>query len=92
MFFLGVADPAISEERVAQRVSQGGHDVPTSKLYERYPRILKNLARAVKELPHLVILENSDLREPYRLVGVAEAGRVTTLNPPVPGWLKKTLS
>ena len=35
--FVGVSGPEISEERVAMRVSQGGHDVPPDKLIARYP-------------------------------------------------------
>ena len=31
---------AVSEQRVAMRVSKGGHDVPTEKLVHRFPRIL----------------------------------------------------
>src|SRR6185369_1344520 len=30
--FIGIADATTSEQRVAMRVSQGGHDVPTQKL------------------------------------------------------------
>jgi len=91
MLFVGISGADISEERVAQRVSQGGHDVPANKLGERYPRILKNLARALRHLPHVVVFDNDDLQRPYRLVAVARKGWVTKLNPPVPAWLKKVL-
>lgn len=33
--FVGISGPKVSEERVAMRVSQHGHDVPTSKLLAR---------------------------------------------------------
>jgi predicted ABC-type ATPase len=46
MVFIGVDGPEISEERVAMRVMQGGHDVPSEKLAARFPRTLANLARA----------------------------------------------
>ena len=35
--FIGLEDAVLSEERVAMRVSQGGHDVPTEKLKSRFP-------------------------------------------------------
>jgi predicted ABC-type ATPase len=47
--FIGLDGPDLSEERVAMRVLQGGHDVPTAKLRARYPRTLANLAKAIKE-------------------------------------------
>ena len=34
--FIGISSPEISEERVAMRVSQGGHDVPSEKLAARF--------------------------------------------------------
>ena len=36
--FIGISGPETSEERVAMRVSQGGHDVPPEKLITRFPR------------------------------------------------------
>jgi len=47
--FIGVESPEVSEERVAMRVLQGGHGVPSKKLRERFPRTLKNLRRAVQD-------------------------------------------
>src|SRR5437016_5317009 len=38
--FIGISGPDVSEARVAMRVSQGGHDVPTDKLITRFPRTL----------------------------------------------------
>jgi predicted ABC-type ATPase len=37
--FIGVANPDTSEERIAMRVSQGGHDVPPEKLITRFPAL-----------------------------------------------------
>ena len=69
---LGFDSPEISDERVAMRVSQGGHDVPANKLIERYPRIMDNLQKALVELSNVRIYDNSDLSQPYRLVAVRE--------------------
>ena len=89
--FIGTAGPQVSEQRVAMRVSQGGHDVPTQKLVQRFPRILANLKAALRELPHVWVFDNNDLRHPYRLVAIFESGRQTTLQRPVPRWLTPLL-
>ena len=89
--FIGVSGPEVSEQRVAMRVSQGGHDVPTEKLVSRYPRTMENLRKAVRELPHVWVFDNDDLRRPFRLAAVSEAGRVVRLEKPVPGWLRGVL-
>ena len=85
--FIGISGPDISEERVAMRVSQGGHDVPTEKLISRYPRSLANLKSALRELPRVWIFDNDDLRTPFRLVAVFEEGKRVKLEKPVPKWL-----
>jgi predicted ABC-type ATPase len=90
--FIGISGPEVSEQRVAMRVSQGGHDVPTDKLETRYPRILANLQNAVREVPHVWIFDNDDLRHPYRLVAIYEAGKSVRLNKPIPRWLATALA
>src|SRR5205814_4522671 len=64
--FIGIADARTSEQRVAMRVSQGGHDVPSEKLIARFPRTLANLSAAIRELPCVLIFDNEDLRAPFR--------------------------
>ena len=89
--FIGISGPEVSEQRVAMRVSQGGHDVPTNKLETRYPRVLANLRNAIREVPHVWIFDNDDLRHPYRLIAIYEAGKSVRLNKPIPRWLSTTL-
>lgn len=89
--FVGISGPEVSEQRVAMRVSQGGHDVPSEKIITRYPRTLVNLRRAIRELPHVWIFDNDDLREPYRKVAVVEEGRQIFTAKPVPRWLQRIL-
>jgi predicted ABC-type ATPase len=89
--FIGISGPEVSEDRVAMRVSQGGHDVSAEKLVTRYPRILENLKAAMRELPHVWIFDNDDLGQSFRLAAVWEGGRAVRVEKPVPGWLRKAL-
>jgi predicted ABC-type ATPase len=89
--FIGVSGPEICEERVAMRVSQGGHDVPADKLVARYPRTLANLRAADRELPHVLVFDNDDLRTPFRRLAVFESGRLTFRRDPLPPWLTTLL-
>ena len=89
--FIGTAGPGVSEQRVAMRVSQGGHDVPAEKLVQRFPRILTNLKTALRELPNVWVFDNNDLRTPFRLVATFESGRLVKLQRPVPRWLTPQL-
>ena len=89
--FIGISDAATSEQRVAMRVSQGGHDVPTEKLMARFPRILANLATAIRELPCVLVFDNDDLRTPFRHIAVFVNGRPEMLKQPAPSWLEPLL-
>jgi predicted ABC-type ATPase len=89
--FVGITDAATSEQRVCMRVSQGGHDVPTDKLVERFPRTLANLAAALRELPCVLVSDNDDLKAPFRQVATFVNGQAMQLNEPIPPWFKRLL-
>jgi predicted ABC-type ATPase len=84
--FIGLDSVQTSEQRVAMRVLQGGHDVPTEKLAARYDRTLANLRRAIRELPFVQIFDNSDLRHPFRKVAEFEHGNIVDASEPKPDW------
>ena len=71
------------------RVSQGGHDVPAGKLKSRFPRTLANLKAAIRELPHVLIYDNDDLRRPFRRVAVFRNGRPVYRSKRVPKWFNR---
>lgn len=85
--FIRIASPETSDQRVAMRVSQGGHDVPLEKLVARFPRTLANLKAAIHALPHVLIFDNEDLKHPFKRMAVFENGKATYLAKPTPRWL-----
>lgn len=87
--FIGLDGPERSEERVAMRVLQGGHDVPAEKLKARFPRTMKNLSGAIRELPHVLVFDNGDLGRPFRKVAVFERGKMIERHAPLPRWLPR---
>lgn len=89
--FIGLSNVTMSEERVCMRVVQGGHDVPHEKLVERFPRTLQNLKLSLRHLSHVLVFENSDLRDPYREVLRMEQGSVVYRSEKLPAWLKPLL-
>ncbi len=86
--FVGLDSAETSEERVAMRVLQGGHDVPPEKLAARFARTLINLQRAIRDLPYVQVFDNNDLRQPFRKVAEFADGRAVSIIKPLPGWLK----
>jgi len=89
--YVGLAGPEQSAERVAMRVSQGGHDVPDDKLWSRFARTLDNLRAAISKLPHVLVFDNSDLNVPFRQVAVFNHGQPSQPPEAVPEWLRPLL-
>lgn len=86
LIFIGLSDAMRSDERVAMRVSQGGHDVPTERLVARFPRVVNNLRAALTRLSAVLVYDNDDLRRPYRLIAEVTAGEVHARVPDPPLW------
>jgi predicted ABC-type ATPase len=87
LHFIGLSGADLSEARVAVRVMQGGHDVPTERLARRYDQSLKNLVAAIAFVPTVRVFDNSSQEHPYRLVLRAENGKAVERPKPTPDWL-----
>jgi hypothetical protein len=44
---------------------------------------MKNLARSIRKLPHVLVFDNSDLAHPFRKVAEFRDGRAISLNEPI---------
>ena len=73
--FLWIASPELAVRRVAERVAQGGHDVPTEVVERRYRRGLANLPWFLETCGRAAIYDNVG-RIP-KLVAQFEHGRAT---------------
>ena len=88
LVFIGLANAETSEQRVAMRVTQGGHDVPPEKLVGRFPRTLANLRRALQSLEEVWVFDHSDLAHPFRRVAVIRRGQPAFLAEEQPEWFQ----
>lgn len=86
LIFIGIGGPERSDERVAMRVSQGGHDVPADRIVSRFPRVLANLRHALPVLSAVVVYDNDDLQRSYRLIARAEHGTIVVQTSDLPDW------
>jgi len=81
----------LNEARVFQRVSEGGHTVPSEKIRTRLPRTMKNVAVALQLVDEARLLDNSSRHNPYREVALVRKGRrVRSINP-LPAWAEEML-
>jgi predicted ABC-type ATPase len=59
LFYVGLESAELSIERVAKRVAQGGHGIPTSDLIRRYSNSFENLKLALPLCDKVQIYDNS---------------------------------
>jgi predicted ABC-type ATPase len=89
--FIGLDSAGTSDERVAMRVLQGGHDVPAEKVFARYARSLENLVRAIAKLPLVWVYDNSDLSRPFHKIAELNHGQLAAQAAELPAWFETVL-
>lgn len=62
--FVGLASPELHLQRVKSRVAAGGHDIPETKIRERYMTSRENLVRLMPHLASLRVYDNSADADP----------------------------
>lgn len=79
--------------RVAGRVTEGGHAVPSERILARYPRTLANLTVAVR-LVDVAILYDSETVSPgtHRAVAICRRDWIEKKVDPLPAWAERVLS
>jgi predicted ABC-type ATPase len=74
LFFVGTDSPSINASRIAQRVMEGGHDVPISKIISRYSKSIINCSICAKLVDRVYVYDNSvEFEEPTILFKVSSA-------------------
>lgn len=59
LFFVSTESPTINAKRVAQRVLDGGHDVPIPKIISRYDKSIANCKVVAPIVDRLYVYDNS---------------------------------
>nr|WP_233281211.1 zeta toxin family protein [Paenibacillus algicola] len=59
MFYVGLGDYYLNIERVAIRVKNGGHHIPTEDIIRRHDTSIRNLLLHLQMIDHLVVIDNS---------------------------------
>jgi len=73
LFFVGTESPTINASRIAQRVMEGGHDVPITKIISRYSKSIANCCVVAKTVDRAYLYDNSiDFAEPKLLFRVID--------------------
>jgi predicted ABC-type ATPase len=88
LFFIGTDNPQINASRVAQRVMQGGHDVPIQKIISRYYKSIANCSLLSKVVDRLYVYDNSVENGLPELLFRANNGKFIKQYAPIHEWAK----
>lgn len=97
LLFIGTDDPIINVDRVALRVTQGGHDVPIDRIIARWYRTMELLNQAITVADRTLLFDNSAAAQFWggiQLVFVYDSMisweiRLRQHFPPVPTWVQE---
>jgi len=91
LVYIHLFDSSLNEARVKQRVSEGGHSVPTEKIHSRIPRTMKYIKTALSIVDEARILDNSSKDNPFQQILVMKSGNFEAKTDPLPEWAKNLL-
>jgi predicted ABC-type ATPase len=80
----------LAVDRVANRVENGGHAVPESKVRERHGRLWAHLAVAIGLVEQSRVYDNTTGASPFRLIAEFERGEL--LWSEWPSWMSEDLT
>ncbi|WP_323039999.1 zeta toxin family protein [Gemmobacter sp.] len=86
---IGVDSADLSVMRVAHRVEFGGHNVPETKIRERYDRSAPLIREAVLLAETGLVYDNSVAGKPPKLVLTFERGHLMRVRPEPPTWIRQ---
>ena len=79
LVYFHLASAELNVARVAQRVVEGGHNVPKDKIIARRARVKSIMGEAIVAADEAVILDNSDDGNPFVVVARVSGSVVTYL-------------
>ena len=89
-FFVATNDPQINVERVARRVSHGGHDVPTDRIIARYHRSMQRARQALKLVDRGYVIDNSQTDRDYEFMFRTTSGIIAKVyQDNMPTWARE---
>jgi predicted ABC-type ATPase len=86
LFFIATHSPNVNAARAAQRVMEGGHEVPISQIIAHYPKSIANAAMIARAVDRVYVYDNSAENTPPALCFRASEGRITKRNTMSAAW------
>ena len=88
LYFIGIKSPELAKERVAHRMSKGGHGVSDQDIDRRYIESLHNLKKSLELFDKAYNFDNS---ESFRSLALYQNGNCVRRAKNLPAWFSDLL-
>jgi len=85
MFYVALSNVNQNIERVAMRVKNGGHDIPTEDILRRNKTSFEHLYKYAKMMDNLLLIDNS--KDDGEIVMEINSGQITFQSTNLPPWV-----
>ena len=92
LLYIHLQNDELNQARVAQRVNEGGHNVPADKIISRIPRTMAYVKDALPLTDVARFYDNSSQSQPFLSIAQLNEGQLTKQRDVLPGWAEDMLS
>lgn len=92
LVFIHLDNLDLNLARIAQRVEEGGHAVPTEKVESRIPRTLKHIKTAIPLCDKVYVLDNQSYEKPFDKIATLYHSDLILHSDKIPKWAKSLLA
>ena len=92
LVFIHLDNLDLNLARIAQRVEEGGHAVPTEKVESRIPRTLKHIKTAIPLCDKVYVLDNQSYEKPFEKIATLYHSDLILHSDKIPKWAKSLLA
>jgi len=83
VYYVGVENVDVAKDRIAHRVSVGGHGIPDSDVERRYVESFQRLTEIIPECNKVFLYDNT---QQFRRFAVYEDGKCVFKEKELPNW------
>jgi len=88
LYYIGLDSVDLHIDRVAQRVSKGGHHIPEDLIHQRYKTSHENLPKAMRLADNTYLFDNTEV---YAIKAEVQRGHIRFQAPESPEWVQKAI-
>jgi len=92
LVYIHLQNDELNQARVAQRVNEGGHNVPADKIITRIPRTMSNIKQTLPLVDMAKFYDNSSFSQPFSSVALLDNGQLIKQMDALPIWAEDMLS